>query len=412
MKLNPMNMGALIALAAAINGPFAEANSPNPKPDNMPFTIDAKFPGGNIVVDKVAGDTVHLSPDLTGTLQPWFYWYFRVQGAGGRTLTFVFNKNYVGVRGPGVSLDEGLSWNWLGADAVKEGAFSYTFPAGTNAVRFSVGMPYVHANLERFLVKHRGRPDLHIDTLTKTPKGRDVMLLRVGNMKKKAPYAIAVTGRHHCCEMMASYVLEGVLEGALADDAAGRWLREHADFLFVPFMDTDGVEDGNQGKNRAPHDHNRDYIGTPIYREVAALKERLPAWAAGRPLVFLDLHNPALKTDIHEVVHFLEPEARDQAARLDKFTTFLERNQQGPLIYSQQHTMRIGTGYNSPKDGPSSRWAQALPNTILGVTLETPYANASGCEVNMDSAKEFGRDIAVALKDFLRDHSRAVVEKK
>jgi len=378
----------------------------------MAFTIDAKFPGGNIVVDKTEGDTVHLSPDLTGTMQPWFYWYFRVQGAGGRTLSFVFNKNYVGARGPGVSLDEGQTWKWLGADAVKEGAFSYTFPAGTNAVRFSVGMPYVRANFDRFLARHKNNPYLQIDTLTKTPKGRDVVMVRVGDKKKKAPYVIAVTGRHHCCEMMASYVLEGIIEGALADDAAGRWLRGNVDFLFVPFMDTDGVEDGNQGKNRAPHDHNRDYLETPIYKEVAALKEQLPVWADGRPLVFLDLHDPALKTDIHEVLHFLEPEARDQAARLDKLTTFLERNQQGPIIFSRQHTMRYGTGYNGSAKGVSSHWAQSLSNALLGVSVETPYANAGGCEVNAHSAKELGRDLAVALKEFLRDNPSASIEKQ
>jgi N-methylhydantoinase B len=33
------------------------------------------------------------------------------------------------------------------------------------------------------------------------------------------------------------------MDGALADDDAGRWLRENVDFLFAPFMDTDGVDE-------------------------------------------------------------------------------------------------------------------------------------------------------------------------
>ena len=381
------------------------ATSPLPaqavKTDATPFAIDAQFPGGNVVVDKIDGHTVSLSPDLAGTTEPWFYWYFRVHGAGGRTLSFVFNKDYVGVRGPGVSLDAGKTWTWLGSAAVKDGIFSYTFPAGADEVRFSVGMPYVRADFERFVAKHKENPYLEVGMLTKTPKGRDVVLVRVGDKNRTVPNAIAITGRHHCCEMMASYVLEGILAGALADDEAGRWLRAHADFLFVPFMDTDGVEDGNQGKNRAPHDHNRDYAGAPLYREVAALKERLQAWAAGRPLVFLDLHNPALKTDIHETVHFLEPDDRHQAQRLDELTTLLERNQQGPIIYSRHTTMRFGTGYNRPTAGTSAGWAQSLPNTILGCTLETAYANAGGSEVNAHSARELGRDLTMALKDLL-----------
>jgi hypothetical protein len=113
------------------------------------------------------------------------------------------------------------------------------------------------------------------------------------------------------------------------------------------------------------------------------------------------LHDPALTTDIHETVHFLEPEDRRQAQRLDELTTLLERDQQGPIIYSRHTTMRFGTGYNGPTAGASARWAQSLPNTILGCTLETPYANAGGSEVNAHSAKELGRDLAVALKDLL-----------
>src|SRR5690349_1505896 len=72
-----------------------------------PFSIDASFPGGNILVSKIEGDVVQLGPDQRDNVLPWFYWYFRVKGAANRTLTFAFRKDHVGVRGPGVSLDAG-----------------------------------------------------------------------------------------------------------------------------------------------------------------------------------------------------------------------------------------------------------------------------------------------------------------
>lgn len=378
--------------------------------DKAAFAIDAAFPGGNILVSKIEGDTVQLAPDMRDSLVPWFYWHCRVTGAGGRKLTFIFNKNNVGARGPGVSLDGGKTWKWLGADAVVDGAFSFAFPAGADDVRFSVGMPYLRAGLDRCLARHKDNPFLQIDTLTKTRKGRDVPVIRIGDPKKNGRCTIAITSRHHCCEMMASYAVEGVIEGALADDAAGRWLRENVDFLIVPFMDTDGAEDGDQGKNRAPYDHNRDYATTPRYPEVAALKEKLPEWAAGRPLVFLDLHDPALRTDIHESVHFLEPEERDQAARMDKLCTYLERDQQGPILYRKANNLRFGAGYNTHVARPSplsAGWARSLPDTLLGCTIEIAYANAGGCEVNAHSARELGRDLIVALKEFLRDAPEA-----
>jgi len=50
---------------------------------------------------------------------------------------------------------------------------------------------------------------------------------------------------------MASWALEGLIEEVLADTADGRWLRERVEFLMVSLMDLDGVEDGDQGKNRS-----------------------------------------------------------------------------------------------------------------------------------------------------------------
>ena len=48
---------------------------------------------------------------------------------------------------------------------------------------------------------------------------------------------------------------------------------------------------------------------------------------------------------------------------------------------------------------------------LLGCTVEIPYANANGCEVNAESAREFGRDLAVALMKFLQDEAGKAVAK-
>ena len=44
--------------------------------------IDADFPGGNIIVDGIEGDTAFLRPNLRDTQGDWFCWAFRVRGAG------------------------------------------------------------------------------------------------------------------------------------------------------------------------------------------------------------------------------------------------------------------------------------------------------------------------------------------
>lgn len=367
------------------------------------FAIETDFPGGNIIIQGVEGDTVRLAPDNRDS-KPWFYWYFAVKGAAGRTVNFVFQPMHIGVHGPGVSTDGGMTWKWLGAEAVKDGTFSYTFPAQEGDVRFSSGMPYTPENLTRFLAIHKNHPFLQEGTLCQSPKDRPVPVLRLENPGRKAPFAVAITARLHASEMMGSYVLEGILEGILAEDERGRWLRDHVDFFIVPFGDYDGVADGDQGKGREPHDHNRDFGDDSLYAEVIALKKQVPAFADGRPLVFFDIHDPALKGDMHEGIQFLAGETPEQDASLARFAAILERDQQGDILFRKGMIMKFGTGYNKLDTSPpphAAGWARSLPNCFLGSTLEMPYANAGKFEVNASSAREFGRDMAWALQGFL-----------
>ncbi len=231
--------------------------------------VDADFPGGNIIVDEVNGDDVYLHQDLRDTAGDWFYWYFRVKGAAGRTLTFHFTKGDqapIGVRGPAVSDNGGRNWRWLGAQATRGSSFMYAFPSDAIDVRFCFAFPYQAENLHRFLAAHQQNRSLKVETLCKSKRDRDVELIRLGRLDGQAAHRIALTCRHHCCEMMASYVLEGIIEEVLVGNEDGRWLREHAELFIVPMVDKDGVEDGDQGKNRKPRDHNRDYVGTSVHR--------------------------------------------------------------------------------------------------------------------------------------------------
>ncbi|WP_145385923.1 hypothetical protein [Stieleria neptunia] len=68
--------------------------------------------------------------------------------------------------------------------------------------------------------------------------------------------------------------------------------------------DIDGVQVGDQGKNRPPHDHNRDDGEASIYRSVQAIK----VFDAENNLrVLLDLHCPTLVMDIHQRFYFAGP---------------------------------------------------------------------------------------------------------
>lgn len=380
------------------------------------MSVDADFPGGNIVVDSVAGDTVLLHQDLHDTEGNWFYWAFRANNAAGGKVTFTFTHpwealpslNVIGVAGPAVSLDSGRSWSWLGTEAVDGRSFHYEFPTTATEVRFSFGMPYTEANFTQFLKKYNGNPHLEVATLTGTREGRKVERLHLGNIHGKPGHRVMITARHHACEMMASYVLEGIIEDVLGESDRGKWFRENVELLVIPFVDKDGVENGEQGKNRRGRDHNRDYDGDSIYAATRALRAYAPAWADGKLVVALDLHCPYIRGRNNEHIYIVGSEPSPMVAEEKAFSDMLERHAAGDssLPYAASNNLPYGQAWNSAKNFTAGRsfknWAQSINGVRLAATMEIPYANASGTTVTQESCRLFGHTLSKAIYDYVK----------
>ena len=90
--------------------------------------IHANFTGGNIRVLNIEGSVVFVQNEIRDTTEDWFYWAFCVEGAQNRTLTFCFDKNWVGYYGPAISRDF-TNWQWLGSpdESTVSNTFTYTF---------------------------------------------------------------------------------------------------------------------------------------------------------------------------------------------------------------------------------------------------------------------------------------------
>ncbi len=367
--------------------------------------VDAQTPAGNIVVERVEGDQVYLHQERRGSTQWWFYWAFRVRGAEGRTLTFHFTDgDPVGTRGPAVSDDQGLAWRWLNRDFTKN-SFTYNFKPAESEAWFAFGMVYTQRDWERFITRFEGSPFLEKGQLAVTRKGRPVEKLRLGCIRSAPRCRVLLTARHHACEMMASYVLEGIIGGVLADDEKGRWLRENVEFLVVPFVDKDGVEDGDQGKNRAPRDHNRDYDGASVHVETAAIRGQVPQWAGGKLAVALDLHCPYIRGEYNEWAYQVGSADTNLWAQQQAFGKLLEKIEPNPLAYRQANDLPHGKAWNTAanyKQGLSAvGWAAALPGVRLAGSFEIPYATANAAEVTALSARQFGANLATAMGQYL-----------
>ena len=379
----------------------------DPAPEGA-VTIHTDFPGGNVAVIKHEGNIVHIEPDLRGD-SPWFYWYFEARASKPGRVRFVFPEKVggvkngaIGLQGPAVSTDAGLTWRTMGTEQVEGNAFFYDFAKPDQRVRFAVAIPYVQADWDVFLQANVANAHVRRSVLTKSRHGREVELLQIGEPGPDVQ-AVLVTGRHHAAETIASHVLEGFLQEAMSDTPSGEAFRKRYVLFAVPFVDKDGVEEGDQGKNRKPHDHNRDYGEQSIYPEVRAIKE---LDRAQNFRIALDFHCPMLTLADHQVMYFVGAKVHPQYnfENITEFAGWIKKGlpktaPAGPMVWLRDEKDP------SPKN---SRYFGFKEGTIMAATLEIPYS-PPGKAMNAADCRRYG---SVILQALVNTHFRAADEAK
>lgn len=375
--------------------------------------VDAAHPGGNIAVSAINGTDIEVKQQWHDAARWWFYWNMRVQGAAGQNLTFNFlDGNVIGTRGPACSLDLGKSWTWLGTAHVKMAdknvQFTYQVPDGTDSVLLAFAPPYLASDLERFLQSVGTTPQLRVEELCRSEEDRTVERIHVGRLDGPPKYRLFITARHHACESMASYVLEGILAAALADTEDGAWFRKNVDIVAIPFVDKDGVENGEQGKNRIPRDHGRDYAGDSMYNSTGALRDFVPEWSDGRLDIAMDLHCPHIRGDYNEFIYQVGQEDPVIWKEQQAFAEILAAIAEPPLPYQARNDLPYGQAWNTGKNYtqgmPMARWASQLPGIRLATTFEIPYANVGDVTITTDRARAFGATLTTAMRSYLESH--------
>ena len=365
------------------------------------ITVTNEMTGGNIKVISINENSstveVTLKNETRDSASEWFYWAFRVDGAAGRTMNFKFQQsNKVGYYGAAASTDL-ENWKWVKSSmgSTSDTSFTYTFGEDENTVYFAHHMLY-HPDRFNDLADELG---LTINTLCKSEKGRDVPYVQFGTGDKY----IVLTARHHACESSGNYVVEGVLKELVKNDVL---LKEYTVFC-VPFVDYDGVVDGDQGKDRKPHDHNRDYDlsdGTlSTYNSIAAIKNV----ATTHNTVFaFDFHGPYHEGGSNDYQFFYK-KAPDET-RTENSNSFLS--------LFKSYSDSIGAlGYNRAYDSDSDKSQYNLSTTpncgnymykfistidIAG-TLETPYFGIGDNRFTNEKAVNSGIAFGQALETYI-----------
>ncbi len=347
--------------------------------------IDRDFPGGNIRVISVEGDAVRLENELRDTTQDWFYWAFHVTGCAGRTVTFDFSpKPWIGYWGPAVSHDLD-AWAWGGGVAEDRQSFRYAFGPEEDSVYFCHDLMYSAARFERFAA---GR-DLQVGTLCVSEKGARQPLVTLG----EGGDAILLTSRHHACESTGTYVMEGILSELCDHPLPG------VKVLAAPFMDMDGVLAGDQGKSRAPHDHNRDYIGEPIYHSVRAVR----ALAERENIVYMiDLHSPWHLSGRNDLAFQVRknPAMRPAQARFGELLEAECRRAPDAFQYRTRNDMEANVEWNQDDAmrAASTGFFAHRPGVRLCFSLETAYFGEPGNVVTQAGLLALGRCAGRAIR--------------
>lgn len=414
-----IGMFLLVGASFVFIAPTAECNAIASNGTGVGISVRCDYPGGNVRllgIDETIG-VIRVAPDVRDTAGNYSHWDFTVCGAAGRTIHFQFpndkipplkSSEYLATLGPAISRDGGATWKWFRQDGKRHepaNAFDYSFAPDENETRFAVSIPYTQKNWDEAAVRWHGKDGVKFDVLCKSQSGqRDTELLRIPCRNGKAKWLFAFTARHHACETTASPIMEGIIDQVLSGSPESEWIRDNADCVFIPFMDKDGVENGDQGKNRRPHDHNRDYFAG-LYTSVRAFKELLVRESHGKRIVFFDLHSPHVRTlekgsKVHDHIFTMDSFKPENTARwMDFRRHWMEAQKGGTLVYDgkfdsflkdkgkKAHDSNLAKGLST-----SRCWVQDLSNCWMAICCEFGYSLCGGVY-----SREAGRELGNSL---------------
>ncbi len=373
----------------------------NPVEDAV--TLHKDFVGGNIRLLSQDGDTYHIQNELRDS-DEWMYWAFCVEGAAGKTLTFTFDGyggnslSRIGYWGPAVSSDL-ENWDWLGSSSVattsSSVSFTYTFAADEDKVYFAHNMLYLPQRFEKFAAEN----GLVIKQLCESAKGRSVPYVTIGEGEKK----ILIVTRQHSCESTGSFVMEGILRELLEAN-----LPANVQIIAVPFVDYDGVIEGDQGKNQGPHDPNRDWFvnKTSIYPEVAAIKQL----AIDNDILFaFDLHSPWHWGGANDVLYGTYTAGY---ANYETFWSILDGKMTADAMdFNTTYNTQHATAKPTVSDINMFRQYMEYHGAQIATVLEIPFFGLSNEKFSNERGLAVGRCFAEAILECLPLHTVTILDK-
>jgi murein tripeptide amidase MpaA len=224
--------------------------------------INSAFDSGNIIVTSVAGDIADLEicKDAHSDFYQWFY--FRVSGAKGRTVTLNIT-NCGGSAYPGgwenykarYSTDR-QDWRQEAETRYARGVLTIRHTCEADLVWFAYFAPYAMERHHDVIARMAGVSGVTHHELGQTHDGQSIDLLRMGS----GPVQVWLYARQHPGESMAEHWMEGALEMLTdAGDPTAKALLKKCTLHIVPNMNPDGSARGHLRTNAVGINLNREW---------------------------------------------------------------------------------------------------------------------------------------------------------
>jgi hypothetical protein len=283
--------------------------------DPLAPVLSWDFEAGSLVkVETIGTDRfrchVKGQTDQDGRNRQASWYYFRVDGAKGRTLTFEMvdlagEYNYRPNSGsitrgtlPFFSIDR-RTWIPIDKGEYDERGPSLRYQVRVPSSRIWIAHvpPYTTADFRKFSGELARSRSAGIETIGRSVEGRTIPLITITDQSAPSQNkkVIWLMFRQHAWEAGSSWTGEGLMRFAVSDDPRAQEIRRAAVLKILPLNDPDGVANGTVRFNRYGYDLNRnwDVVEPEKMPEITAERQAIVSWVnAGHPVdFFLTLHN-------------------------------------------------------------------------------------------------------------------------
>ncbi|MBD3293516.1 MAG: hypothetical protein GF393_11370 [Armatimonadia bacterium] len=372
----------------------------------------AEVSGNGCILDVTrAGDgwRIHFASEPRTSPQPlWFH--IKADGLDGAPVEFVWenadiclgSQNELGRLRPVLRADDG-DWDrceGVEVDQHADGRRSVRFAhlGGSAIVAAAFCFPYAPPDLEATL---EGTTDAwQRVTIGVTHEGRPLPRLRLDGDHSAQRAGVYLMARQHAGETPGSWALDGILRHLASEDEGAAELREELDVWVCPFVDLDGVVNGDYGKDALPWDYNRAWERLPMRASVHAIMRDLLRWQTRtHPRLVIDLHGPGHSTP--GVYLQLPRSERPEEQRVGALEFARDLAESFPELSAAR--MAHETTYASRWNRLSTlgTWAWDYLDATQCVSVEVSYQRLTEDPLVPDDYREIGRRIIRAAAEWL-----------